>query len=246
MWLALGTACTIQPSADPSREAIDVIATEPELYELGVARDTRVSFWFSAPLDPASLAADAIELTSNEVRQGGRVRYDPIERRLTFTPRGLFRRDLAYDATLAASLRGLRRGEPVAATTLTFVTGLDEAGRPAPAIASFEGDVLPVFQRSCASSSCHGPPSNRSGLDLSDAAAASSSLLRVRSFGWVGWDRVDPGSAAWSYLVYKLIGEESVRGEAMPPGSPLPLDEIEAVASWIDGGAKVDAATDGP
>lgn len=245
-WFALGAACTLEPDPGVSLEAIDVIATEPDLHELHVARDARISFWFSAPLDPASIGAAAIELTSNEVRQGGVVRYDPIERRLSFTPRGVFRRDLAYDAVLAETLRGLRGGEPVSPTTLTFVTGLDEAGRETPVVASFETDVLPVFERSCALSSCHGPPTNAASLDLSDAGAASSSLLGVRSFGWVGWARVDPGSAAWSYLVYKLLGEETVRGEPMPPGSPLQLEEIEAVASWIDGGAKVDVAASGP
>lgn len=245
-WLALGPACTIEPAPDVSREAITVVATEPELYELDVARDAQVSFWFSAPLDPASIGRSAVALTSNEVRQGGEIRYDPVERRLTFTPRGLFRRDLAYDAELASTLRGLRRGEPAEPTTVTFVTGLGEAGREAPEAATFARDVGPVFRRSCASSSCHGPPSNAASLDLSDAGAAAASLLGVRSFGWVGWARVDPGSAAWSYLVYKLLGEETVRGEAMPPGSPLPIEEIEAVASWIDAGAKVDVTTDGP
>jgi hypothetical protein len=246
VWLALGAACTLEPSSETTREAIGVTATEPELYELGVARDAQVSFWLSAPLDPASLGDMPVDLTSNEVRQGGHVRYDPIERRLTFTPRGPFRRDLAYDAVLAETLRGLRRGEPVEPITLTFVTGLDEAGREDPVAATFDDDVLPIFERSCASSSCHGPPTNASSLDLSDSGASLSSLLGVRSYGWVGWVRVDPGSTAWSYLIYKLIGEESIRGEAMPPGSPLPIEEIEAIASWIDGGAKVDAATDGP
>jgi hypothetical protein len=246
VWVALCAGCTIGPALEQDPEAVAVTATEPGQYELDVARDATISFWFSRPLDPASFGAAAIDVTSHEVRQGGTIRYDPIDRRLSFVPRGTYRRDLAYDAVLTEALRGLRRGEPVAPTTLTFMTGLHEDGREEVETASFETDVLPLFQRSCVSSACHGPPRNAASIDLSSAYTAATSLIDVRSAGWAGWPRVSPGSAAWSYLVYKILGEESVRGEAMPPGDPLPLAELQAVASWIDGGAKVDGASGDP
>lgn len=239
--LACTVACTIE-SADLSVAApVEIIDTLPVHLESDVYRDAPVSFWFSEPLDPGSIDSTPISVTSQQVRQGGSFRYDPLERRLTYTPRGLYRSELAYDATLDETIRSLRTGALVEPTTITFITSSleQDIGDPLEPV-DFESEVLPLFQRSCAFSGCHAPPEAASSIDLSSTAGVSSSTIAASCRGWPGWLVVDPWSAAWSYLVYKLIDEETIRGNTMPPGVALPPSEIETISRWIDLGAKVD------
>ena len=99
------------------------------------------------------------------------------------------------------------------------------------------------FKISCAFSSCHAPPTNAGGLDLS-AAAAHASLVGVSATDpkakAAGKVRVVAGSPDTSFLVEKLEGPPPGMGSLMPQGVTQPLDpacRIKAVRDWIASGA---------
>lgn len=231
-------ACTLQPPAPDHSGPIVVTRSTPAPLEQGVPRNGLVRLWFSAPLDPFSVDDRSIDVVSAEVRQSGEIRYDPIEQSLIWTPRGWLRSELAYDAVTDESLRGLRSNEPVELSTVTFHTSSDTIELPEPPPPSFDDELLPLLQQSCGFSSCHGAPSPAIGLDLSSAEGVRSSAIGVAAEGWQGYRRIDPRSAARSYLVYKITDESSVRGDRMPPGAPLTPAQLELIVRWIDGGGE--------
>lgn len=95
---------------------------------------------------------------------------------------------------------------------------------PAP---EFRRDVLPIFQKSCAS--CHGPKTRMAGLDLHETFL----VLRGGENGPV----VKPGKSNESLLLKR------VRDGSMPPGGKNRLSEAEVgiIEKWIDSGASADA-----
>lgn len=239
-------SCTIEPASELVPSPIIVERMSPEPGARGVARNQEISFWFSAPIDPGSIGSRAIDVTSAGVRQGGTIHYDPIERRLTYSPNGRYRVNLTYDAVLSEELRGLRRGEPVEAEPLTFETS-DETETITEAFApDYVREIEPILGENCGFSGCHASPNPSESLDLSSVRGLRATGLGSESSGWASWAIIDPGSAAWSYIIYKLIGEQSVRGDTMPPWGSLPNTDIETIAEWIDDGAKVDAEGDAP
>ncbi|NNC93719.1 MAG: c-type cytochrome, partial [Acidimicrobiia bacterium] len=102
---------------------------------------------------------------------------------------------------------------PAGATTTTT--------QPPATDASFESDVLPIFQASC--ESCHG------GL----GGWSSDSYTAVMTTGNSA-PVVLPGDPDGSLLVQLL---QHPGGRLMPPGRALPADQIQAVVDWIAGGA---------
>ena len=88
---------------------------------------------------------------------------------------------------------------------------------------SFESDIRPIFETHCLS--CHGAESAQSGLGMETVEA----LL-------AGGDKegpsVVPGKSAESSLLLYLRGE---RQPLMPMGGdPLPAEQIDLIARWVD------------
>lgn len=238
-------ACTLEPQISTAAGP-RVIETSPQHLSIDNTRNTYVHFWFDRPLDPASIGTGAIRLRSREVGQGGDISYDPLERRLSFLTSGSFRRNLAYDARLSENIRGLRLGLPIESFDLTFVTGTESETHDPDVAPSFPREIFPIFLSQCAYPGCHAGEIPAAGVDLSSPTALGSTAVGRRSREWAGWPIVDPGSAAWSYLAYKIMGEQTIRGDEMPPGGLLSTEEIASVLDWIEGGAKVDASGEGP
>ncbi len=88
---------------------------------------------------------------------------------------------------------------------------------------SFQDDVMPIIQRSCAA--CH---RTLGGWD----ASSYSSFMSSGEHGPV----VVPGDAADSLLVQKLEGDQSF-GTIMPPSGSLPTAELQLIIDWITAGA---------
>ncbi len=239
-------SCTLEAPEFTAIGEVEVISTSPISFATDVPRDGDLSFVFSRPLDPGSLGSLPIDVTSLDVRQGGVVTYDPIGRRLTFRPRGLLRQSLAYDVVLDDVLRGLRHGAPVNRVTLTVVTGTRELDEDQPEPPTYEQDVSPILSGHCGLAGCHRPPGPAAALDLSTPQGVTATAIGTIGGGWPGWARIDPESAPWSYLIYKLLDEETIRGDSMPPGAVLSLEELYIIARWIDAGARVDLGPDGP
>ena len=90
----------------------------------------------------------------------------------------------------------------------------------------FESSIEPIFHQRCYV--CHGPAQQMNGLRLDSREAA----LRGGNSG----PAIVPGDSARSQLMQRLTsGKEGFR---MPlSGPPLGPGEIDAIRSWIDGGA---------
>lgn len=97
-----------------------------------------------------------------------------------------------------------------------------------------------IFTPTCATSTCHSPPTPSAGLDLSDADASHAALVDQPSTQDMAFMLVATGQPDNSYLVHKVEGTQS-QGQQMPAGGALPLSqaEIDAIRQWIlDGAAR--------
>lgn len=102
---------------------------------------------------------------------------------------------------------------------------------------SFSMDVQPIFDASCALSSCHIGSSPQAGLNLS-AAQAYGELVNVPSVQ-SSLDLVEPFDPQNSYLYLKIDDDPSNNSMLRMPRSrpPLPDEEIEIIEAWIAEGA---------
>jgi hypothetical protein len=112
-----------------------------------------------------------------------------------------------------------------------------------PVVLSFEGDIQPIFDRSCALPDCHGDPEEFAGEGLVLKPGKSYDLLvnvhasQVRSGDVL---RVEPGNPDRSYLVAKIRGTHTQlggRGAPMPLDGSLPEGDLEKIVQWIMAGA---------
>ena len=94
---------------------------------------------------------------------------------------------------------------------------------PAPAV-SFQEDILPILQVSCAVQGCHADPNPIRGLNLETYAGFEKGSLNGPVF--------NPGDSNGSKVVQRIDGG------GMPPGAPLAEDQIQFFKDWIDEGAK--------
>ncbi len=95
---------------------------------------------------------------------------------------------------------------------------------------SFEDSVLPLFQAKRVA--CHSADTPQNGLDLTTLEA----MLRGGRPG----PAIQPGSAAKSLLMEKLVSRQ------MPPAEPKPTPaELDLVRRWIDRGTREAAAPGG-
>ncbi|MGM0558555.1 MAG: hypothetical protein ACQEVA_19375 [Myxococcota bacterium] len=103
--------------------------------------------------------------------------------------------------------------------------------------ASF-GQVAPIVAERCGINACHGDPANGnfkiSGGQQGSVAEVRASLEGKETIE--GESLVVPGSPAESELYLRLIADPE-SGELMPPGDPLPAQQIELIRRWIEEGA---------
>ena len=99
---------------------------------------------------------------------------------------------------------------------------------------SFANDIQPIFNASCAASSCHGS-SGQAGLVLTSGQSYAR-LVNVDSTQDPTRKRVLPGDATNSYLVIKIENRQTV-GARMPPSGTLSSTSIQNIKNWITRGA---------
>jgi mono/diheme cytochrome c family protein len=94
---------------------------------------------------------------------------------------------------------------------------------PSAIAVSFSEDVMPIFEADCIV--CHG---SLGGWDAStyDAVMETGNNAPV----------VIPGDAENSLLAQKMVGTQTL-GNIMPPAGLLPIDDIQVILDWINGGA---------
>ena len=90
---------------------------------------------------------------------------------------------------------------------------------PPPGV-SFQEEILPILQVSCAVAGCHAAPNPRKGLNLETYADFEKGGV------------FNPGDSKGSVVIRRIDGG------GMPPGAPLADDQIQLFKDWIDEGAK--------
>ncbi len=154
---------------------------------------------------------------------------------------------------VAVPTRGRRPGRLVLPTTAATASGhtdrdrLTLVCRPSPTAANGKtfASVQRIFDRSCASVSCHGE-ALAGGLGLTAGESygrlvnAPASNLAAAAAGVI---RVIPGDPDASFLLRKLTGQLAAdEGARMPQvGNALPAAQIDLVRRWIAAGAPIAA-----
>ncbi len=241
------SACAPPPKNDPDAgvppggpQSIDV---DPAFGMYNIPIDKIIRVTFSDHLDSRQFDQSMFDLYSGSLSLWVMSFYDPVRRQLVAWPSKSMRKRMAWVLAINEGLVGID-GEPVAPAVLTrFRTG-DLATEESPyAVQSFSDDILPIFERSCAS--CHGGRSTDAlaGLRLDSIQAIHETAVGRESQGWPGWDLIAPSSPGGSYLLYKIIGDKRIAGMRMPrtldlneSSSPLPLAEQKALSDWIASG----------
>lgn len=99
---------------------------------------------------------------------------------------------------------------------------------------SYERDIAPIWEQSCAGSGCHLDGGVSGGLALDDGDVT---LVGVWSSQVPELPLVEPYDETRSYLWKKLIGED-IEGVAMPMGGTLDNAELATIRNWIQRGAQ--------
>lgn len=101
---------------------------------------------------------------------------------------------------------------------------------------SYDLEIDPIVQGRCVA--CHNDQLTEGQLNLQpDPWAALVGQPAVQS----ELALVEPGDALYSYVFHKINGTQSLAegaGTQMPLGMPLPDEDIDLIAAWIDAGAE--------
>ena len=89
---------------------------------------------------------------------------------------------------------------------------------------TYNDHAKPIFKQRCAR--CHNPNKKSGGLDLTNY----TNMMLGGSSG----SSIEPGDSDGSYLYMLITHQEQ---PVMPPGDKIPEEEIQLLATWINGGA---------
>lgn len=104
--------------------------------------------------------------------------------------------------------------------------------------ATYSGVSQIFFAQFC--TGCHAGSSPSRGLDLSPSVAHEQ-MVKRSSAQRAALFLVEPGDAARSYVLRKIVGGPNIVGRRMPRGRPArPPEEIDIIRQWIDEGAAKD------
>jgi hypothetical protein len=126
-----------------------------------------VELAFDRFLDPSTVNRQSVTLADADgtVVPFAKLNYDPVLRKVILQPMGSLTAGQPYTVTLSQWPHGVEGGglratdgAPLPAPVTIGFMATAEATLPAVPTVSFCGDILPVFQRSCSSSNCHGAP----------------------------------------------------------------------------------------
>ncbi len=251
------SGCDSPPDRDVSTEGPSVVGSNPADGDQDVPRNGPFFFDFDRRLLPRSVMRATVRIESGVTGYFLSLRFDPIDRRIVMTSFGqeILEPRVQYRMTVedVRDLDDLPLDEPF---VVTFKTGNTVVAIDPPRTATY-ADVAPLLTARCAGATCHGPGGGVLGLDLATpeairATAIGRAATQARAgtisregaggaFGLSGLPIIDViggyGRPASSYLLYKLLGDEHIIGERMPPDEPLTEDEIRLVSAWILAGA---------
>jgi len=243
---------------DPERPfyttPVQLVASNPVHDAETVPRDTTVWMTFDQHLNVSGARFfDALQMRSGEIREGIRIHYEMVDKRLVgrlinpLEPR--LRYTLSADTERLRSVSGAVLETP---TEVTFITGDQVEGRETEAaLPGWREDIVPMLARGC---SCHGPDEGpRLGFDipiftynnLLNAVSTPDDTLRL----------VEPFVPTRSYIMHKVLEDYPIRqGDVMPPpwaatflaernvafAGPLSRDDMRTLELWIRIGAPLE------
>ncbi len=211
-----------------------------------VPLDVAPEVTFSDYPDPDTVGEATMLLTTGVFRIPETYRVNLARKSVQMTPGGSLASQLGYTVTVSPGVLSLA-GCGGAFDQREFTTGTEAANLPAPPVPAL-ADVQAIFTAQCAGG-CHADaaggclPAPVRGLSLC-AAEARNALVNVPSREVASLALVSPRDSARSYLIRKLLPATvgggpipGTLGQREPPGAPLPPEQIETIAAWIDGGA---------
>lgn len=223
-------------------------ATIPRAGPIRIRVDRRVS--------PGSVSRNTVRLSSGTVNEFVFPSFDPVRSELLIE----LSRPLAVGAFYVLRLSDLIDLDGSALTSpvqfLFKVVAVDLPAEPEPV--KRPSEIVALLAVRCAAGGCHSDSVHAAGLILSTADAIartalaapsqqSGSLELAGASGLTGLPIVDadrsPASPSRSYLIYKLLGDSHILGEAMPPPSndePLSSAEIMDISRWIAAGSPLE------
>lgn len=253
--IGLGLAACVVAPTDPLSEAPWSFEVEPAPGASGVPRRPVITVQLDRRVLPQGVG-NGVWLASGGTRPAVSVEYDPLDRALHLQPLYPLLSQTAYSVQVEGleDLEGRRQPKPY---VVAFATGDDaERGAGLP-VASWQ-DIEPLLLERCAVDGCHGGSDPAAGLDLGSPGGVEDTAIGVvsrrsragtlgpevpRGVGTLAGlplvDRVaGRGRVGSSYLLYKVLGDPHVLGQAMPPQGPsLDPSEVALVRDWIRGGA---------
>lgn len=99
-------------------------------------------------------------------------------------------------------------------------------------------EVQDIFAASCGAGPCHFATVPGGGLDLSPGNECEA-MIGVASLEVTTMDLVVSGDPAQSYLLCKMTpgcADRPVGATLMPPGNPLPQEQLDVIEQWITEG----------
>ena len=249
----LTAGCSYPSAEQPQPGActpLTVLSSVPDEDTGGVPTDAPISLAVSDFPDPDSVRLDTVLLSSGIYTRLGGFFVDFISQSIRFTPRNQLQANLTYVVTLTAGVRTLT-GCSAKFDQRGFGTGngpSDPTLAP-PDVPTF-GAILPIFGAHCGGAGCHRPePDDGScldapaqGLSLCDRDAFAA-LVYADATELAGMKRVQPGDAARSFLIRKIVPGPNggpvptTPGHRDPPDAPLAETDLRTVSDWINGGA---------
>jgi hypothetical protein len=145
-------------------------------------------------------------------------------------------------AALALALAGCAGSGPESGGGGGGGGGGQNCANPPPPTVSYAGNIQPIYNRSCATSTaCHIGPTSGAALQLQQGVSFGATV-NVPSTQQPRLLLVRPGDPDASYLLRKVEGVPGISGLQMPqgcPGAPAggavcpTADEITAIRTWI-------------
>jgi hypothetical protein len=235
------------PAAEPDAsvpEGPTITSIEPADGATNVATNPVVRVGVSDHLDDWTVNSGAFKLYSGPLSYWLMAYYDPVGRCAVVWPAAALREGAHWVVETSEGITG-RDGGPLAAGVVAGFTTGAEKGDDAPfEELEYEADIRPIFASRC--SSCHGGDGPVAGLALDTADGVVETALGAPSTGDVALDRVVPGRPGRSFLVYKIIEDDTGSIDRMPrsfdgdePAVPLSLAEQQAISDWIAAGAAI-------
>lgn len=250
-------ACDLE-SADSWRAGEWSIESEPRDGEQRVVRDRALRVKLDRRVLPRSVRPANVRLRSGSYAPPIELRYELLTREIVlgFAAGERLQAHTTYGLEVDG-LIDLDGFEQPKTWSILFRTGDDLDDETPPRPADRADAALALLSERCASAGCHAAASPAAALDLSSAdgvertALRTSRQLELGSLGdqgasgvlWVPATRIVDvvagiGEPASSYLMYKVLGDDHIIGDPMPPTGPLlSAEDLELLARWIRRGA---------